>query len=101
MPTLNFLKGIRHLHPRDSILAVSYVDGIIEKMETSKAYPKEMKITVGTESWMVSSDVPTTKDLRVGQMIRGFFVEYAMPDDGATIFYITDFHPVVEEKIPA
>lgn len=92
MPRLNHTE-LRTLNRDESIIGIQYMDGVVSKMELKTAgNDKYFEVFIGDEDVHMSPDQVKRHDVRVGEHLRGFFIDYSIPDDGATVFYPKDFH---------
>lgn len=89
MPRLEW-KKTRTLHSDDSILAVSFIDGIITKVEL--VTEKDVRVSIGEEEFLLNRSRAKELVTLAGQPIKGFLIEYAVPGDGAEIYYFNDFY---------
>lgn len=91
MPKLDWDKT-RKLQDDDSIMAVSFIDGVVTKTEL--VINDKIRFSVGEEEFLIRRDTAATHNISTGNPIKGFLIEYCVPDDGATVFYFNDFHPM-------
>ncbi|MCX6766076.1 MAG: hypothetical protein NT136_03920 [Candidatus Moranbacteria bacterium] len=91
MPRLDW-KETRSLQSGDSILAISFIDGTVTRIELSGK--DNVRVEVGSEEYLIDKNRVIGLSIPIGGHIRGFLIAYAIPDEGATVLYFNDFHPV-------
>lgn len=82
----------RKLGPNDSITSIGFYDGEVTKTEL--VGETDLRVTVGDEDFLIDKEHGEKHDMHTRKHIKGFLVEYCVPDDGCTVFTFRNFVPM-------